>query len=719
MKSQQLLLHVPGMHCAGCITKIETRLSAEAAIASIKTNLADKIVEVAFDAQALSDNSILQLLKECGFSAHVVNADKYYTDVRGLHKREMRSLLMALAVSGFAMGGMMLLSVSVWGSADGATERLFHLLSALIATPAVFYCGRIFFVQAIRSIVARHWSMDVPISIAVLLAYGKSMYELWLGGGETWFDASVMLLFFLLIGRVLDFGLRAKSQNIANLLLSYLESPVEIVGVDAVITHKNATEVAIGDCVRVAAGARLAVDGLLLDRRAHLDSSALSGESLPRIYHQGEQVHAGFVNMGSEIHVSVNRTAEDSLPARLSAMTRSAEMGRGRYKQIADKVVGWYVPIVHAGALGTFGLWALLTYDFGLAINRAIAVLIITCPCALGLAQPLVQACAAARFLQLGLVAKSGSVFERLATIKHIVFDKTGTLTQIMPQPQSLAALSPEQRLYAFILARHSHHPLSAALYVALADECAELAETCEISDISEIPAYGTRATINGKACFLGKDDSPPNKARRSSSGTSQCLKSEGKVLTRIDYNESIKPHADSVIQFFKQRNIAVSLLSGDKTTAVQKIAKILNIKEAIAKADPQTKINFLKKLKAKSPAMVGDGINDAPALAEAQISLSPASASDIAQSAADVVWLGDDCTAIIKAYTVARQAHKLLKSNFWLAAIYNAIAMPIAVMGYVTPVVAAIAMSTSSIIVTANALRLFWHKTENPSASP
>lgn len=701
--------HVDGIHCAACIRRIESALGKMTGVVGARVNLSTRRLRVDWRDDEATPETIVARVDALGFKAAPFDPEKLRDDGAAEEKR----LLLALAVAGFAAGNVMLLSVSVW-SGHGAemgsgTRTLFHWVSALIALPTVVFSGMPFFRSAARALKARALNMDVPISLAVILATVMSVQQTMQGAEHAYFDAAVGLLFFLLVGRYLDRHARAKARSAAERLIGLRAATVSMIGADGASRTISTADIQPGMLLAVAAGDRLAADGVIEDGATELDTSLVTGESLPRPVGVGTRVFAGTLNLGQPVRVRVKAAGEDTLLAEIVRLMEAAEQGRARYVRLADRVARFYAPAVHILAAGTFLGWLVLGgAGWERSLLAAVAVLIITCPCALGLAVPAVQVVASGRLLQRGILLKSADGLERVAEIDTVVFDKTGTLTLGEPTLVEPEKISPGMLALAGAVAVHSKHPLARAVVrAAKGNAC------IPVADVQEIPGSGLSGESGGRHVRLGSRiwcgiAALPADA---SAGSEIWLAVEGEIPVRFVFTDVLRADARETIEGLKRLGLAVELLSGDREPVVRTVAETLGIEAWRAECPPDAKVARLKDLTAagRRVLMVGDGLNDAPALAAGHASISPAGAADISQTAADLVFQGERLAPVLEAVRVARAATRHVKQNFALAILYNVFAVPIAVAGLATPLVAAIAMSSSSLIVTLNALRLRW----------
>jgi len=693
-----LVLSVPAVHCAACISTIERGLASMPDVVSARVNLTLKRVIVAA-IPGTDPERLVARLARLGYAAHEMDEAALAAttlDAAG------RDLLMRLGVAGFSMMNVMLLSVAVWSGADGPTRDLFHWISALIALPTVVFSGQPFFASAWASLRAGRLGMDVPISLALVLASAISVFETAHSGHHAYFDAAVMLCFFLLAGRYLDHRTRALARSAAAELAA-LEVPRAVRRIGGVETTVPVAELAVGDEVVLRPGGRVPVDGLVLEGTSDIDRSLLTGESLPVLAMPGSALSAGEMNLTGLLVVRVTAAGRDSSLHRMADLVAVAEAGRGRYNALADRAARLYSPLVHILSFSAFGYWMWQTGgDLRFAVNVSAAVLIITCPCALGLAVPAVTSAASGKLFRKGMVIKNGTALERLALVDVVVFDKTGTLTLGVPQPTGLAGHAPETLSVALALALASAHPLSVALAASLrAQGVAEAA----VQDRHDVPGHGVEGIWQGNRVRLGR--APwVGAAPLALSATYLAL---GGATHAFGFEDRLRPGAEALMAALSARGIAVRLLSGDSEAAVAAVAQRLGITQWAAETLPEAKIAAIEALRRAGHRvlMVGDGLNDTGALAAADVSISPASALDAARVASDIVLMGQDIAGIADAIRIARVARRRIKQNFAISALYNVVAVPLALVGLATPLAAALAMSLSSITVSLNALRM------------
>jgi len=691
---RQTDLAVPGISCGGCIRKIEASLGDLPGVARARVNLSTKRVAVDWRESA-GPPPLGEALSKLGYEAYLHEAREDAKDP------QLGRLIRALAVAGFASMNIMGLSVSVWSGAAGETRDLFHWLSAAIALPTLAYSGRVFFQSAWRALRHGQTNMDVPISIGVLLAFAMSLYDTIHHQPHAYFDAAVSLLFFLLIGRTLDHVMREKARAAVTGLGRLAAYGATVVTPDDERTYLPTTELEPGMTILLRAGDRVPVDSVVLDGASDIDASLATGESMPEPVIPGSGLRAGTLNLTGALTIRATSAAQDSFLAEMVRLMEAAEGGRSHYRRIADRAARLYAPVVHSAALLSFLGWMLATGDWHRALTIAVAVLIITCPCALGLAVPMVQVVAARRLFEHGVMVKDGSAMERLVEIDTIVLDKTGTLTMGRPSLRRDVAGDEAWLAIAAKIGAHSHHPYAQALAAATAP--ADIA----FDTITEHAGLGLEARIGRDVWRLGRDEWALGEEASSPGGT--VLACNGKLAQAFAFEDTLRPGTVAAVAALRDRGYMLEIISGDTADAVTPVAAELRIDLAKAGLLPTEKTAHLASLASagRKTLMVGDGLNDAPALVAAHVSIAPGSAADVGRQAADFVFLRSDLGSVPFTIATAIAADRLIRQNFGLAALYNVVALPIAIAGYVTPLVAALAMSGSSILVVANALRL------------
>ena len=699
-------LAVEGINCAGCMAKIERNLSKIPDVTTARVNLTDRRLALEWKAGALDPALFIARLAELGYKA-------YPFERQGAETAEAAragALLRRLGVAAFAAMNVMMLSVPVWSGNVGdmlpEQRDFFHWLSALIVLPAAAYSAQPFFSSAFTALRARSVNMDVPIAIGITLALAMSLFETATHAEHAYFDAAIMLIAFLLAGRYLDQNMRRKTRAFAgNLAALKAETATKFINDEEVSTVPVAA-IRPGDIVLLRPGERSAVDGNVISGRSEIDQSLITGETLPITAVAGTAVYAGTLVRSGALRVRVTAASEGTMLAEISRLLDNAVQSRSRYLRLAERASRLYAPVVHAAAFLTMIGWLIAGATLHDSIVTAIAVLIITCPCALGLAIPAVQTVASGALFGSGVLLNSGDAIERIAEVDHVIFDKTGTLTLPELDVANAAAIPPAIFDLAGRLALSSKHPVAAAVARAAG-------VTAPLEGVQEEPGQGVHGMIDGVEVRLGRPswcgaDREANEILHGDPEASVVAFRQGETCHVFAVRQRIRPDAAAVVLALHRAGINVEILSGDREPAVRAAAKATGIYQWQAEVTPVDKIARIEELSRRGykVLMVGDGLNDAPALAAAHASMSPVTATHMSQAVADAVFLGDRLAPVETAIVVSRKARRLMRQNLWLAVVYNALAVPLAVAGLVTPLIAAAAMSGSSLLVMLNALR-------------
>lgn len=694
-----LELAVEGVACGNCIARIENAVKGLPGVTNARLNFTNRRLHVTWSDKAVPP-AIIDALEEIGYRGHPFQPLRAEQE----EAREAKRLTRCLGVAGFAAMNVMLLSVSVWSGnvtdITPETRDFFHWASALIALPAAAYAGQPFFQSAWRALRARSVNMDVPISLGVILALGMSVVETANHAEHAYFDSALMLLFFLLVGRALDHAMRRKTRAVAgNLAAIKAETASRLKGDE--IVQVPAAALRANDRILVRPGERVPADGVVLGGCSEIDESLVTGETAQRRVVGGDTIYAGSMNYSGALTLRVTAAGSATLIDEIERLLEKAIAARPRMRRLADRAARFYAPVVHATAALTAIGWLTSGASLHDSIVTAIAVLIITCPCALALAIPAVQVVASSALFRAGVIINSGDAVERLAEADTIVFDKTGTLTLPEPRIANSGDVDPALLEMAARLAASSRHPLALTLAKAAKGRA-------PYDGVVEVPGQGISVMIDGETARLGSAAFCGLGAFKDSADASAIAFAYAGRSAVFLIRQALRPDAVSAVAALRARGFDIQILSGDRAEAVAPVAVALGVSQWLGGLKPAEKIAIIEALKARGRhvLMVGDGINDAPALAAAHVSLSPITAADLTQGQADAVFLGDRLTPVVDAIAIARRSRALMKQNLWLAACYNAVAVPIAIAGMVTPLIAALAMSGSSMLVTLNALR-------------
>ncbi|MFK7992500.1 MAG: heavy metal translocating P-type ATPase [Granulosicoccus sp.] len=706
----EIELSVPSIHCAGCISAIEKALLDTQGVSYARVNLTSRRVRIRWFSTEQTP-ALIDIIEQAGFKAYLPGSRTIEQD-----DNELKKHIRALAIAGFAAGNVMMLSLSIWSGADEQTRHLFHLVSAAIALPALIFSSRIFFTSAWLALRAGHTNMDVPICVGIMATTLLSLYDTALGGNHVYFDAAIMLVFLLLIGRTLETRMRAKASDAVGdlkklqpeLVTTYAKNGVDTVTVPV-------QQVLKGDILLIGKKDRIPVDCKILSGISSLDKSLVSGESSPVRVSKGDVLYSGSLNLESELQAIAVESVDESFLARIEKQINEADAQKGQYQQMADKVVSYYTPFVHLVALLGFSIWMWYSGDWHRAITVGVTILIITCPCALGLAVPIARVIAAYQLIKHGVLMKDGAALERLAMVDTIIFDKTGTLTDEKSQVcATLSRFTRETLSIAQNLTHGAEHPHAKAIG-RYQDLITASRRQPGMHNWCEVPGEGIEASIDtdvyrlGRAAWALDDASCEQEDSDSQANSRTILTKNGKWLAEFYIQNRIRTDAVQCINRLRNQGLSIEILSGDSSARVRHVAEALNIVRLTANARPNEKLARVQSLQStiKNVLMVGDGINDSPALAAASVSMVPGTGADMTRKMADFVLLNDQLTAIAEAIRISKQARRVIAQNLALAVGYNVVALPLAMTGLVTPLIAAVAMSLSSVLVIGNSLRL------------
>ena len=689
---------IEGITCAACIGEIETAMQPLAGVTRARLNYTTRRLALEWRDLAFDPAQAVDTLRRMGYRAHPFEC----APAEAEEAKNAKLLLRCLAVAGFAAMNVMLLSVSVWAGnvsdIDAPTRDMFHWISALIALPAAAFAGQPFFASAAGALKRKSLNMDVPISLVETARHAA----------EAYFDSALMLLFFLLLGRYLDNAMRQKTRAVAGNLAA-LRAPLafRLKGEDDGVLVPTSSLVK-GDLVLVKPGERISADGVVVAGTSEIDESLVTGETRRRDIGPGDCVYAGTLNFTGALRINVMAAGAGTLLDEIERLVETASAAKSRYVRLADRASRLYAPVVHLTALATALGWLIAGASLHDAIITAIAVLIITCPCALALAVPAVQVVSSGSLFRAGVLLNAGDAIERLAEVDTIVFDKTGTLTLPEARVVNEADVPADLLALAIWLAQASHHPLARALARTRLERGAP-----QNLEIHETPGQGVAAMIDGIEARLGSATfcdavAETSVALAGDPEASAIVVRHGARHAVLLVRQALRADAATVIEGLRRAGYAIEIVSGDRREAVAAAAAALGNVPARGGLSPVEKVARLDALRAEGRRvlMVGDGLNDAPALASAHVSLSPITAADVTQAAADAVFLGDGLAPVAACLSTARVARRLMRQNLQIAIAYNLVAVPLAMSGALTPLIAALAMSGSSLVVTLNALR-------------
>ncbi|HEY8554423.1 MAG TPA: heavy metal translocating P-type ATPase [Burkholderiales bacterium] len=720
---REATLILEGVTCPACVWLNEQTLRRLPGVQAVRANYATQRAQVVWDAARLRLSDILEAVRALGYRAHPYDPARH----QELLARERRALLKRLGVAGIAAAQTMTLAVALyvgdWSGSDPALRTFFHWISLLFALPVLGYAAQPFFRGAWADLRRRQLGMDVPIALGMSLAFGASLWNTVTGDGTVYYDSVAMFALFLLAGRYFELSARARAAQAAEALVQATPAAAHRLRPDAAPEQVPVAELEPGDEVLVRPGETVPADGMVIDGRSSVSEAVLTGESLPIAKGPGAAVIGGSINVESPLTVRVERVGVDTVLSSVLRLLDRAQSEKSRLAELADRIGPWFVALMLAAA-ALVGLYWWQT-DPARVLPVVVAVLVVTCPCALGLATPTALAAATGALMRLGVLATRGHALETLARATHFVFDKTGTVTRgelRLAHVEPLADVPAERCLaLAAALERYSEHPLARAV-------CAVAGEMPlpEAANVQNVPGEGLRGLIDGTELWLGTAPFVQREARirdaaapEPSRATTALLATRGKLLARLHFEDALRPGAAALVAELQAHGRHAVLLSGDQPHPVAAVAEALGVPEARAAQTPADKLKHLRQLQSSGAivAMVGDGINDAPVLAAAQVSIAMGGGAQLAAASADMVLLASDMRRLRDAWRLARRTVAVVRQNFAWAIAYNVLAVPAAAAGLVTPWAAALGMSLSSAIVVANALRLA--RAERSDASP
>ncbi|MET0015164.1 MAG: heavy metal translocating P-type ATPase [Sedimenticola sp.] len=724
-------LLVEGIHCAACVWLIENTLKATPGIVEARVNLSGRRLHVKWDNDRIKLSAIIQRMGQIGYGAVPYDPEA----AEGSLQRQNRDLLYRMAFAGFTMMNLLWISIALYSGADkGEFRTMFHWVGFALATPTLLYSGYPFFKGAWSGIRNMHLGMDLPIAIGASITYLYSLYVT-IGGsevGEVYWDTVVNFLFVILVGRHLEAISKRQAVASTQRLLDLQPRVATVLRGDEekIVPIRS---VKVDETVLVKPGERIPVDGVVVEGGSAIDEAMLTGESEPVAKGLGDSVSAGTINGHGMLHVQVEGLLKNTALGRIIRLVEEAQASKAPIQCMADRIVPWFVAVTIGLATGTF-LWWLGT-DFEMALMAATAVLIITCPCAFGLATPMSIAVASGLGARYGILVKNGEVLETLSDINHVVFDKTGTLTEGRmsvsaihmndytwtreegSQPGAVKALLSDLAT----LERYSEHPVASAIL-----ECAEQAGIpaggAKAEGFENRPGYGVSAVVQGKkmaagnAAWMDALDIERNEAftrlqealDADGIGSLHCAV-DGREVALIAVEDRIREDAEALISSLKAEGMQLTLLSGDRQRTAEAIAERLGGMEVIAEVMPEDKDRVIGELQAGNHkvAMVGDGVNDAPALVRADVGIALGSGTDVSIASADIVLMSSELEKVHLAAALSRRTLRTIRQNIGISITYNIIMVPLAMAAFVTPLVAAVSMPISSLLVIGNAARI------------
>ncbi|NOT19083.1 MAG: cation-translocating P-type ATPase, partial [Sideroxydans sp.] len=714
-------LLVEGIHCAACVWLIERGLNRAAGVQLAEVNLAGKRLHLRWDNRQSKLSDLIRALSRIGYSAVPYDPET----AEGSIQKTNRAMLFRLFFAGFAAMNMMWIAIALYSGANQDEFRsFFHWVALVLATPTLFYSGYPFYRGALGGLRAGHLTMDLPIALGLSVTYAYSVYVTLTNNqhGEVFFDTVTNLTFVILIGRYLEGMFRHQAVSATKRLME-LQPRVALVMREGIEQMTPIRGVMLGDQVLIKPGYTVPVDGVVLEGHSAVDESMLSGESLPVSKRVGATVSAGTVNTSGALLVEVRTQLNDTTLSKIIQLVEEAQSSKAPIQRLADTIVPWFVLVTMICAATTFFIWN--SQDFEIALMAATSVLIITCPCALGMATPMSIAVASGLGAKHGILVKNGLVLETLSKVTHFVFDKTGTLTEgkmSVAQMKCAAGQDDEAILgVAAAVERYSEHGVAHAI-TAYAEERQQSFRDTVVNDFHATAGLGVAANVAGRRILLGSaawlkqcgitlDAQLHLHAQTFEADGMSCVymaQSEQHVAL-IVLADRLRSDAQQMVDEMRTAGIKMTLLSGDRRPVAEAIAKQLGGMEVIAEVLPQDKDRVIQQLQNEGAivAMVGDGVNDAPALIRADVGIALGSGTDVSVESADIVLMHNELNKVLQATQLSRRTLRTIKQNIGLSFVYNAIMVPLAMMAQVTPLAAAITMPISSLVVIGNAARI------------
>ncbi len=717
-------LILEGITCAACVWLNENHLAQLPGIQAVRINYATHRAQIRWDDHQIHLSDILKAIAEIGYRAHPYDPQRQ----QQLLDREHKQQLKRLGLAGLLGMQVMMIAVALyfgdWSGMETKYQLFFNWVSLMLTIPVVAYSAQPFFRSAWRDLRTWRVGMDVPVSLGILGAFTASAWSTWNGQGEVYYDSVVMFVFFLLTARYFELAGRRRSTNATEHLVGLTPSVATRLSSPNDSVHEQSVPVAEltrGDYLRVRPGEAVPTDGIVTDGQSSVDESLLTGESMPVVKRPGDSLTGGSVNVENPLVMRVEKVGTDTLLAHIVRLLDRAQAEKPAIAQTADRAAAWFVSAVLTLALGVAVYWWIMAPDRWFEIT--IAVLVVTCPCALSLATPTAITAATGALTRMGLLITRGHTLETMARATHVVFDKTGTLTQgqiRLLKVHNLSGLSRQRILQlAMSLERYSEHPIARAFTAAIEESALPAAE------VTNTPGGGIQGTIEGTRYALGTPqfvhehcgvclDSATPALPEDATNTIVVLAEAGIIHAMFELGDEIRTDARDLIRRLRGLGLEVVLMSGDRLSATQAVAQRIGIEDnrVFGALSPDDKLARVRAMQARQDvvAMVGDGVNDAPVLAGAQVSIAMGGGSQVALASADMIVLTNHLASVAYAFRLARKTQRVIHQNISWAIAYNLLALPAAAMGFVAPWMAAIGMSASSLLVVSNALRLIRH---------
>ncbi len=700
----EVTLSLGSVSCAACAWLIEKQLSQSAGVVSIQVNITTQRALLKWDSQQAKLSELLAKMFKLGYPAAPFEASQQEDSY---HNR-MKQYLYRLGIAGLATMQVMMLAVAlyfeVFSDLDPEFKQFLRIISLIFATPVLLYSALPFYFNAWRSLKAKTLGMDVPVSLALIFAYVASLYATITQSGEVFFESISMFTFFLLVGRFLEIRARRKAAAASANLLKLIP---------AIATRIDGEQVPVrslqlGDVVRVLPGEHIPADGMIQSGQSLVNEAMLTGESIPVVKQTGEHVFAGTINGEEVLEITVTASKANSMISYIVRLQDEAQLSKPQIAHIADIVAKYFVAAILVISACTWGYWHQVDPDAAFWIM--LSVLVATCPCALSLATPTAITCATSRLSELGILLRKGHGFETLCKVNQLVIDKTGTLTEgnieicqtvIHTQYNEAQCLA-----IAAAMEQHANHPIAHAFKPYQTDDI-QMSQVTNVIGSGLSGVYQQQQWRIGTLSYVCESVCTTHPA-----ANTIYLSCDGQLIAQFEYRDPIRKESAQLINELKQAGIETCILTGDSQISTERVVKQLAIEHYIYEAKPDDKLRHLKQLNQQHVTlMIGDGINDAPTLAGAHLSMAMGSGTDVAKASADMVLLSDNLQRVLEARKLALLTRGIIRQNLAWALGYNLLILPLAVMGFVAPYFAVVGMSASSIIVVTNSLRLLKHQ--------
>ncbi|MGB3751372.1 MAG: heavy metal translocating P-type ATPase, partial [Arcobacteraceae bacterium] len=699
----QVHLIIEGIHCAACIWLNEKVLDQTDGVVEVTINFTNNKAKITWDEDIIQLSSIIDKIRSIGYNAYPY--DRTDSEIKATKNKKDFFLRMSIAI--FASMNIMMIDVAKYSGyftgIDDEMLRIIHMAEFIFATPVLFYSGWIFFRGAYYGLKNRMINMDFLVSAGASLTYIYSIYVLFGGAGDSYFDSVAMIITFVLVGKYLEVLGKKSAVDTMDQIKSQIPLEATII-VDDGKRVVALDEIAIDDIIEVKTGEKASVDGVVISGYSSFDESSISGESLPVDKKIGDKIFSGTINTQAVVRYKATKNYANSTLNHIVELLEDSLNSKPKIETTTNEMSKYFSIMILSLALGTFIGWYFYEGSFEHSLIIGISVIIIACPCALALATPIASLIGISWLSREGLLFKEAKFIETFSKIDAVVFDKTGTLTKgELSVKETALSLRKEELNILYSLSDSSTHPVSCAIKKYLEKRYDDLSHL-ELHDIEQLPALGIQAYYNENIVYGGRLE---NNIEYET--TIYHFTINDKLLATFELEDKLRDDAKETVEYFKNKKIKTILCSGDNEIAVANIAREVGVDHYNAKMSPIAKADYIKSLRdaRKVVVMVGDGVNDSLALSRADISISMGNGADIAIAISDIVILNDKLSGITKSHYISNRTFRFIKQNLLISLIYNIVTIPFAMAGFVIPLVAALSMSLSSLLVVGNSLRI------------